>query len=700
MTYTPLAPRTRSSFAEEAGSGTSASTSEDSDEGVENERISLSQDVYTFALVASLKRGFCHHDSIRAILLVVLAQGCQVLAVFALSFRSFGMILDMETVLNSAKTSRFISKYYAGSPLAEVCGTMKQSSTALESGYGIDSSWTFDWSTMGIMHTTIQEYIWILGPSFTLVFWLMLVVWIQRCLSDLRRSYSHLVAFMRFGHVKDPSEAFHPNDEKVLVGIQPKVRRLVIYFYVVKLLIGVCMTINGYWLLLTTTKVVDLVLNAMALEFVFCFGELIVSAILDAREVAMMSIVGDYFHLAESKLELVSVKKGKTPLKKWRVFAWCRLMIVLFLPTVLLIPRWFILAGLFRRSLTLCVTRGATDGLTQMNVSSNDIIFPVPGFCETQVENYVTGKPRTLCKTTRVSKTGQYTNGVCNSVGDLSNDRWSFGVDPTIADVCASFYFGSGTLLGDEITALHAPYDNDQPLVFGCRNEDFVIEKIPSLFRDIFHSTITSRVSISCARPAFGPHSGTKDSGILPSTYYFKDDPRSPIEHQVGACDNLKSVSTCFGSDCDVSVETIHGRSCDTYCQDAGLVCSAAFTEVGVACHKGDPLLCDQIFRTHSGICQCQLPPEKRQCALLQAERRLYGDPCQVLVPKPDSADEVVEARDCNAYCATASLRCIRQYEIFPYTELIDTEKILQCADRFTVTFGSAGGATRVCECG
>eukprot|EP00927_Polykrikos_kofoidii_P007761 TRINITY_DN1318_c0_g1_i2.p1 TRINITY_DN1318_c0_g1~~TRINITY_DN1318_c0_g1_i2.p1 ORF type:complete len:710 (-),score=65.77 TRINITY_DN1318_c0_g1_i2:54-2183(-) len=704
--YSPVQPETSDSKAlakvsntSSSGSGTEGTSSDGSDDKSTTHEITLSQDIFTHSLIVSVRRGFCHQDSIRSTLLVSLVMTCQVVACLLFATRSFYMIVDLETTLTDALKETYDPENYRGSDLEAVCGKMIKTETPLYKGYGKEIRWDFDWLHTGIAHTAVQEYIYLLSPTFSVVFWLLLLVWIQRCLADVRDSNRHLHALLRFTTVTSGHEAIVQTDQTELVGIQRRIRAVFVVLYAVKIFVAVCLLVDGYWLLLCTTTLVSLVLNAMALEFVFTFGEQIVNAVLDAREVTMMSIVGHYSRQGNAVTHFLrTASKDGLSLKWWRGRAWMRFVLILVIPILLMIPRWYIFDGLLRRGLTICITRGATDGFRPLSLSTHDVIFPLPGFCETNVESFVM-KDSTSCTMTRSSRTGEFTNGMCKSAGTLSKDRWNGDVS-IVAELCSSFYLGKGTQPGDKIQALRVPSESNHPLVFGCSAEDFNIEVTPGILQKLFGWTIMSNVRVTCARPAGGLFSGSKASGYVPPNYYFKEDPRSPIEHQVGVCEKLEKDSTCQNDDCEVSLGTIYGRSCDMYCQDAGLVCSAAFTELGDQCQRGDALPCDQVVLTLTAVCRCQLPPEKRQCALLQAERRIHGDPCQVLVPLPDAADEVFEAKDCDAYCASASLKCVRQYEIAPDSEIINNQVSFQCADQFDVTFGSSRVAIRVCECG
>lgn len=644
------------------------------------EQVQMDADIFSHAIVSALRKGFQHPMTMRGFFLVFITILSQISAVTAFTSRSWGYLSSFSDDLSDAMTEYFNQADYVTSPLADICGHFHRTTNLGFGGYGKTYRMTFNWASEGQLDTQIKVYRYMLQWRYTLMFFLMVNVWVWRCTQEMRAGVRVAHAFLCFDEIDydlDSSCVTPAGDGVQIVKVTRCAKYWALLFSAFRIILATVLTIDGYFLLITTDNMIDLMLNALALEFIFSFGVLIAAALLDTKELSFVSAMAVFAKKEPMTLFREQRQKPLQTTLYWRHWTYVRLIGSFLLCSLFMIPRHALISGLHRRALTLCITRGLTDGTRPLpptdDGTDDDVVFPIVGFCETLVGEYSGLEAYPECTLFRYTVLDKFRTASCKNVGDLETASWATlpRTDYATKDVCMQFWFGSGLPAGAKVPALHDPSNPKQdPLQFGCRRQDLEITT------DYEWWEVVGTTNIKCHRPALGPKSLTwgltpADSGrYIPATNFFQSDAFSPIEYQVSACDPLEHTFACHGDPCFSYVDNIEGKTCQQFCDAAGLDCIEAFNDKDNQCKIKSTLRCDERIDSFDALCRCQLKPEKRVCSRLKAAfRRCDTDPCKVLVGKEDvMTGWTANFSTCGEYCTMHGRVCVSQYEVKKHT--------------------------------
>lgn len=463
---------------------------------------------------------------------------------------------------------------------------------------------------------------------------------------------------------------------------------------VIRIVVCAVIFCGGVKLLFATTAIIDLILNSVALSFVFTVDELVVKAMLQRHDHAHLEDAGSI------QVGLRTIMQRKLCSFTGRVgifWAWWRLLIVTAVVFVICSTHHMTFLSFLSRAQTICLTSGITDGMADVDFTKAviPVAFPYMGFCESFVDNFAgLGKPN--CTAWKDHRDESYTRGYCFNLGDLEAAKWSkFHVsgDEKMRNACTQMWFGLG--LASDANHVPALMDfgntkkfRDRPRMFGCRNEDlvFTITKRTNILYFLFPRS-NDEVHMSCRKPAFGPrsaawHDDALHSGerALPPEFFYKFDPKSPIERQADSCATLEAAHKtppCNFDRCRVLADVGKGGTFEKYCQKYSLTCAWAAEDKFNTCTPKKRAHCDKPYGDTSDLlCECVLPPQKRSCGKLDTVKKrcpktsgdIQLDPCRVLLNTEKApGDSDVKYKSCTHYCEHAGLRCVSQYNTHPF---------------------------------
>mmetsp|Transcript_145945 Transcript_145945/g.467895 ORF Transcript_145945/g.467895 Transcript_145945/m.467895 type:complete len:908 (+) Transcript_145945:112-2835(+) len=472
-----------------------------------------------------------------------------------------------------------------------------------------------------------------------------------------------------------------------LAGLSGSRKVITASVLLLRLMVAVFLFIDGYILLCMTERTIDVIMNALALEFIFDIDDLIVKVLLSKKETGLLTSVK--FSSAISMLRFMHHEHSRKRMrlcyfncKSRRCRVWVRTGLLVVVVVFLVYPRQLKVRSMHARSKILCLTDGLTDGTRRLPKDSPEVVFPVQAFCRSFISMY-SGLPEPSCGAWRLRMGESLSMALCSVNGNLAIASWAplSSIEEDTRRICMEMWFGNGLNLDAPVPALRRATgrDTSEPQMFGCRREDVEIHEkvIPWVF---FTERSVSLVTLHCKRPAFGPRSAVWNSTPLtsaehiPPPYFFRFDPHSPIEHQVDACRTLPALRHCHGDSCEVLMDQ-SGTSCHAFCQEQGLICASAGSFrrgslwSGSRCPRSREVGCG-VAANYSGalVCRCQMPDETRKCGLLpNARARCDGDPCAVLVSLMDYGSGTrTNYSTCTEYCATANLPCKGQFRSSP----------------------------------
>jgi len=531
-----------------------------------------------------------------------------------------------------------------------------------------------------------------------------------------------IVSFALYKNPDDPATV-----DRKIVHMTDIMRVAIVSMQVIR--IGVCLLlfIAGIKLLFATKTIINLILNSVALQFVFEVDELVVRAMLPRHDHARLENVGSIPVQLHNGITMFC---GSFTGRVGTFWAWLRFVVVAVLVTVICWTHHIAYRSFLSRAETICLTSGITDGMNDVDWTKAvaPIVFPFTGVCESFVDNFA-GLGRQNCTAFKDHRDQAFTRGYCSNRGDLETAPWSNSHvtgDEKLQNVCTEMWFGLGLAPGaHHVPALKNAVDkknlNDHPQMFGCRKEDIVITR--EHHYNLLHGLILGTyddVFLKCKRPAFGPRSAAweEDSlrtGVfLPSEFFYKFDPKSPIERQADSCLTLeaaypKVVPFCNFDRCRVVANVGKGGTCSKYCEKYGLACSYAAEDLANTCAPKKKAQCDKPYGDTSDlVCECHLPPEKRFCGKLDTVKKrcpkatgdIQLDPCRVLLNTEKApGDNDVKYKSCTQYCEHAGLKCVSQYNTRPWScdPVPEGNKYFQrltCDSDLELKFPS-----RVCEC-
>eukprot|EP00747_Dinoflagellata_sp_TGD_P030490 gnl/TRDRNA2_/TRDRNA2_134662_c0_seq1.p1 gnl/TRDRNA2_/TRDRNA2_134662_c0~~gnl/TRDRNA2_/TRDRNA2_134662_c0_seq1.p1 ORF type:complete len:466 (+),score=61.35 gnl/TRDRNA2_/TRDRNA2_134662_c0_seq1:29-1399(+) len=451
-----------------------------------------------------------------------------------------------------------------------------------------------------------------------------------------------------------------------------------------------------------------MILNAMALEFIFDFDDLIVQALLSKNEQASMSIMLVHNLIREHSTQFFRSVQCEG-VRIWRLSILLRMLLIFLLSFSIMLPRHFLVHSLHQRALALCISSGVINYEAMPDDDPNEVVFPVRGFCDSLLD-YV-GVEGVACRAWKFRNSDPMSYGMCSAPGytgsaeDLPYGWWwsMMSVDAEVLRLCGEFWFGlGGSDDGKRVPAMRREDElGVKPDMFGCRIKDLHVDVQPEWFW-------FKRLRAKCTRPAFGPLSAAWNSTPLDSEIHvgprdlYSTDPRASIEWQADACAKLPKFKDCNKDSCNVLATGMQNRSCNEYCVEHDLVCKEAHDENENSCVPKKTIGCDhRAANTHDLLCHCTLPDSKRVCGKLpNAFHRCDGDPCRVLVAKMDLLTGEVGAptslENCNTFCAVAGLACAGQYEVMKHT--CNRMRKLSCSDKLAWEPHSVV-PVRECEC-
>jgi len=546
--------------------------------------------------------------------------------------------------------------------------------------------------------SAIELFHFMMRSEFTMVFVFVTMFWTWRCFIEVRVSVKELRAFCFFRQVERKPRRVQQGElqgDMAVESITCGTRLTSLVVLSLRFMVAIILFVDGYVLLCMTQRMIELIMNAIALEFIFDLDDIVVNAMLGRDELNLLGRL----HFRHPKPMLGQVYKSVTrepsiSIRKWRICKWMRLVLLALITVGFSLPHYLMVRSLHARAKVLCLTNGLTDGTRPLPDDSPEVVFPAPAFCLTLANEYSGIQDESRCSAWRMQVGEPYVFGYCSASGALVDAPWTEldAVNLDISRSCAEMWFGPGPGEGAQarVPALVRKTDSHAvPALFGCHKQDLKVHTKPIQWPFFASGAVYQEVKVTCERPAYGPRSAVwsrtpMDSHeVLPPRYFFRFDPRSPIEHQVGACEELRAFETCFRDPCLVLLDDMGGSSCAQYCEEHNLVCTEAFSG-GRGCRTGDSLACDATI-PDSGrvVCRCALPPQQRICGTLPyVYARCDNDPCRVLVSLRDQdSGSRINVTSCTAYCALGGLSCIEQYKVHRYSCLRDSRRSLFCDD-------------------
>jgi len=593
-------------------------------------------------------------------------------------------------------------------------------------GYGTEFRSLRSWGIKGVTENVIDKLRFMCRRDFKIVFALMMILWVLQCYAELRLGLRALRSYALYENpqISDP-------DAKISV-LSARLRCVAMLLQFVRITVCILMFFSGVKLLFATTTIIDLILNSVALEFVFTVDELVVHAMLPRHDLQRLEAVNALVvPLRGQFAKFFGAFTGRVGI----FWSWFRFGVVVVMVGSICWAHHVIYLAYLSRAQTICLTSGVTDGLTDVDWTEAvvPVVFPYSGVCESFVDAFA-GLGTQYCKGFKDHRAYGFTRGFCSYLGDLETAPWyNFDVsgDEFMMKACTQMWFGLDLDPTDKhVPALMDPGQTeefrDQPRMFGCRNEDVTLEvtrRTNYLYALI--PVAADRVQLSCNKPAFGPRSDAWRSNKLHSKterwmihpeFFYKFDPKSPVERQADSCEILKpaykTTPTCDFDRCRVLADVGKGGTCSNYCEKYGLVCAWAAEDTANTCapkDTKDPVHCDKPYQhTSDLLCECQLHPDQRVCGKLDTVKKRCPkktgdtqlDPCRVLLNTEKApGDSDVQYKSCTHYCEHAGLRCVSHYNTKPWScEPVEEGnkyyKRLTCDDDLKVKMPS-----RVCEC-
>jgi len=728
----------------------------------------LELDVYTHLILESLRKDGCNEKLWRGGIIVIGCGFMQLAIACVVTLRSISYLDEFEDSITSTLLTESKSIADQRLDMEHLCGSFGYSATDVTAGYGTTYHQSRDWFASEAK-CTLDMFRLVLSVEFQIVFALMVALWSMRCLHEYRIIERNWRTFCLFDNdASDLAEysslpqgdqgnsstiSVDVDERKIPISSQATlepgrdvgnvhiddeggvnvrkltkpVRAISLGIQVLRMFVCVIMFFSGIALLTTTTRFMDLILNALAMEFVFHVDELFVDSLIDSRDEQRLQKLKPIVYKLFNSFPWNVLSPGHRPYA-----AWTRLVGVTLLVAMVTYTQNMLYYSFASRAGALCLTEGLTDGSDMALLRRSDlvpaVVFPYYGMCSTLVEMVGRIEEPLGCTAMRSEfskvdptnmQTQAPTRGECSpvTIPDIGSWDYETTIDRDIVKTCVDMWFGNGVPLGDHIPALfdyrseeHGAAVRPGPRMFGCRREDLrTVAHLPAnpYIQALSQFIPLYRVTVECQVPAFGHSSaawksGALDSGtFVPPKFFFQYAPKAPIERQVGACDALKSKMQCNQDPCRVLADVSGGKTCANYCGESGLVCQSAAEEYGNSCKVKEHWQCDKPFDSSDLICQCALPPKDRVCGKLEGVLQRCGDgpnggsdPCSALLNVFEFAGEpLVKHKNCKEYCSTAGLKCVSHYETKPWTCKLTME--LSCDSLLTWD-----KPDRVCQCG
>jgi len=660
--------------------------------------LHLEEDIFGHVVVTYFRHGSILDDKIRAIALMTLVLVGQLCVACAVTRHCISTIDQVEEDLALAVGVSYDATDCGGSTIMQrVCGFLTSETEPIAGGFGTAFHDKRLFDTFGRPTSRLEQLHYQLRVEFQLVFASVAVFWAWRCFSELRTCWKEALAFLLYEHIVEHHKNSHSEAHEWKMTeaedsvLEPSIdvhhiRRMDQCFALVimslRFIVALLLLSSGYLLLCMSGKIIDLVLNAVALEFIFDIDGMIVKAMLSRKEDELLSAWE--FDAPSGLLKTLDRHSGHFGFSRrqcagWRCRDWLRLLSLFVIVFLLVWPHNLKVRALHSQARVICLTSGLTDGMARFpsDLPDDFVVFPVQAFCGTFVNNFIQETYEPLCGAWRLKIDGDYSIALCTNPFDIERASWYSlrGLEFEIRKDCLSMWFGKGVQAGAPVPAL-ARSASQTPEMFGCRAKDLKLN-VRQVWWPAFRGGFAKIVTMDCLRPAYGPRSAAWGTTPLDSTRelspsnFFRNDPRSPIERQVGACAALEGVRYCAGNPCMVVSEG-RGHSCEQVCATQGLACAEAFATNGSCPASGSVgSRCTHVFPVGADpVCRCELPPKPRRCGLLpHARARCAGDPCKVLVSRMDfSTGRQTKYRDCNEYCGTANLGCIAQHKVVSHS--------------------------------
>jgi len=689
----------------------------------------LEPDVYTHYILETLRKKKCHEKTWRALFLVLMCVVMQATLSLIL-FRRCGLLISFmdDGIIGAIGKSN--KDMLNGSPLLKkACGQYEHEEVNIHFGYAERFRELRDWHLRGEIDNHLDQFRYILRLDFEFIYVLMIMLWSMCCLAEFRLG---LLAFRTFwyfeGHGGVRSSIFveFSNDGDEIRQIPGPIRVMSAFLMAMRVFVCVTMYCCGCVLLSSTTRMIDLILNSMALEFIFTIDSVVMQALVAMNDVARVESLKLMSFNPQKVIYGICGPTGRSSC----FFSWFRLTALTGIVVAFAVPHHYMFRSLLSRTQVLCMTHGMTDGTDDSWRESDllpPVIFPYRGVCESFVSSFAAFEKHQECQGHRMGKDSEFVRASCTNAGDLGSSEWlafETPVDRKLKEACTALWFGQGLSEGHGVPTLRkSGSDIRMPQMFGCRAEDLSIIRtgyfLPGIgfIWTLLTGAPLSEVTISCVAPAFGPRSRVwqedqlHTSDILPPEFFYQYDDKSPVERQVHACSDLPKSLSCNHSACIVlaNVEKRGPRTCSKYCQRHGLTCKSAAEEYHNTCKVKQAWHCDIEYHepTADLLCECELPEEKRACGRLSSvlqrckdDKARRGDmrldPCRVLINHDDGAARTFNT--CTDYCASANLTCVSQYR----TQSWSCKKLgksmknppLTCDSRLTFN-----QPNRVCEC-
>lgn len=641
-------------------------------------RADLAWDTY----MRLIREGMYHQDSVRGLVLFISVLGGQYVMAMALWHESLKGLNESEEPLHGVLLGARMAHATGDASVVDLdslCGRRQTVENPIAHGLGVAiTSWVNAFSTFtDTPSSTLQYARYQLRPAYQVIFFVVTIFWIWRCLIELSLSIDEFRIFLQPTYKCKVRDA---HDESRWTPIREDrsltTRLVLLACATLKFGLVVAMFMNGYVMLCATTKEMDLILNALALEFVFAMDDFGAKALMSARE---MERLESYSFACESCAKMMN----------WRWGIWLYMLFVLGSTSAFVLSRRSKVTAVYQQCMVLCLTSGVVD-VKNINDSltyfSSDVIFPAAGFCETLLKSFDGETFSCFAWRSRVGE--PLTKAFCSHPTSFK-ESFEVDIDRLAAEVCLSFWFGQGLAAHELVPALRRSA-NYRPEAFGCRVEDISVTTMQVKWPFFRHPVVMPW--LSCRRPAFGPKSGAWNEmpwtidRFVPAGNFFQNSEKAPVEVQAASCDKLPKVRICGADPCRVVTDEIN-RTCDQYCNSFELLCSDAFEVASRTdlCRAEQSLSCVQMpTRPLNKLgCRCRLSNESRACGLLpHAYLRCHGDPCKVVVSQWDvKQGKPTNFTSCREYCGLHNFSCVTQLRVRAASCQVDTNPLVEALD-------------------
>mmetsp|Transcript_145852 Transcript_145852/g.467461 ORF Transcript_145852/g.467461 Transcript_145852/m.467461 type:complete len:433 (-) Transcript_145852:930-2228(-) len=396
----------------------------DSDDSAQSKqsRLALQPDIFSNVVVMATTKHLCHQDTLRAIVMCLLVMAGQfIMAIALLRSGAEGLQEHELAIIEALRSSKSSKENVMSMALQQVCGGRHLQSVPVAHGLGwaIHDAIQFDAESESALSSLRYQ----LRGEFRCIFVVTTLFWIWRCFFELRNSLQLLDLFRIC-----PTDCCNGINRKNGKALDLGSQVALLFIIVLRLILEAVLLIDGYFMNCETNCIMDLIMNAVALEFIFNVDDVAAIGLLSKRELEAMEPPPPPLHRESAS---PSVQKTRMSTSRWNICrpcrspvrSWLKLFAVLLLTGMFSGARFFKVKSLHSRAFVACLTNGLTDGTSPLPDNAPEVVFPAPGFCASLVGAF-SGLNGPNCWTWRNRLGEPLTNAICSNPGNIADAKW------------------------------------------------------------------------------------------------------------------------------------------------------------------------------------------------------------------------------------------------------------------------------------